>query len=70
MKQAILKFPKEKTPEVAKFFAEQGIVTNISYLEAGDGFFSTTSVVVVCCFPEDKQALFQAQFQNYIKTKI
>lgn len=70
MKQAILKFPKDKAGEVAKFFAEQGIVTNLSWMETGDGFFSSTTILVVCCFPDDKAALFQAQFQNYIKQKI
>jgi hypothetical protein len=70
MKQAIIKFKKSKSAEYAKFFAEHGFVTNLSWYEAGDGLFTEGTVTVIGCFSEDKAALFQAQFQNEIKTKI
>lgn len=67
MKQATLRFPVAKASDVAKFLAEQGIFTNLSWMNEG-GFFEK-EVVCIITFPEDKEALVRAQFQNYIKTK-
>src|ERR1700753_2302840 len=38
MKQCTLKFPKAKAAELAKFFAEHGIVTNLSWMESSSFF--------------------------------
>ena len=67
MKQATLRFPVGKAPEVAKFLAEQGIFTNLSWMHE-DGFFAK-EVICIITFPEDKETLVRAQFQMYIKTK-
>lgn len=65
MKQCTLRFPLNKAKEVAKFFAENGVVTNLSYLET-DGFFDK-QIVAVICFPDDKEDKVKANLNKYIK---
>lgn len=65
MKQCTLKFPVSKSKEVSKFLAENGIVTNLSYLES-DGFFDKT-VTAIICFPDDKEDKVKANLQKWIK---
>lgn len=71
MKQAILKFPKDKAKEIAQWFAENSIVTNLSFMMTdGESFFGGTVICAIVCFPDDKATLFDAKFQSYIKTKV
>ena len=65
MKQCVLKFPMNKSKEVAKFLAENGIVTNLSYAK-GDDFFNN-EVIAIICFPDDKEDKVKANLQRYIQ---
>lgn len=65
MKQCTLQFPENKSAEVSKFFAENGIVTNLSYMKS-DGFFSN-QVVAVICFPSELEDKVKANLNTYIK---
>ena len=65
MKQCTLKFPVSKSKEVAKFLAEHGIITNLSYMES-DGFFDKT-ITAIICFPDDKEDKVKANLQKWIK---
>lgn len=65
MKQCTIQFPKSKAREVAKFLAENSIITNLSWMESGD-FFST-QVTAIICFPDDKEDKVKANLQKYIK---
>lgn len=64
MKQAKLKIPQGKASEVAKFLAEHGIFTNLSW-SAGDGIFNT-HVMAIVCFKDDLEDKVKANLQNYI----
>lgn len=66
MKQAILKFPEGKSKEVAKFLAEHGIITNLSYLKGEGGFFGA-SVIAIVCFPSEKEDTVKANLHTYIQ---
>lgn len=65
MKIAKLVFPVKKAAEVAKFFAEQGIVTNLCYTTS-DGFFSP-QVVCHICFSDDKEDKVLANLKQYVQ---
>lgn len=65
MKQCTLKFPQAKAGEIAKFCAENGIINNCSY-SVGDDFFSK-HVVMIICFPEDKEDKVKANLQKFIQ---
>lgn len=65
MKQAKLIFPLKQAAAVAKYFAEQGVVTNVSYTTS-DGFFSP-QIVCIVCFAEDKEDNFKANMHKYIQ---
>jgi hypothetical protein len=65
MKQATIVFPQSASAKVAKFLAEQSVITNLSYM-SDDGFWNKT-VTAIICFPDEKSALVEAQFQQYIK---
>ncbi len=65
MKRCTLKFPVSKANDVAKFLAEHGIITNLSYT-VGDDFF-TKNVVAIICFAEDKEDKVLANLQKYIQ---
>lgn len=65
MKQATLQFPLNQAKIVAKFLAEQGIVTNLSYMVEG-GFFDK-QIVAIICFADDKEDKVLANLQKYFK---
>lgn len=65
MKQARLIFPVKQAAVVAKYFAEQGVVTNLSYVTT-DGFF-TAQIICIVCFAEDKEDNFKANMHKYIQ---
>ena len=65
MRQCTIKFPKSKTKEVAKFLAENAIITNLSWMET-DGFFDQQMYAIIA-FPDDKEDKVKANLTKYIK---
>ena len=66
MKQVKIVCPKSAAKDIAKSLAENGIVTNLSWVQDGSGFFSTELHVYIT-FPEDKSDRVIALFGKYIK---
>lgn len=64
MKQAKLKFPLSEAAAIAKFLAEQGAVTQLSWM-AEDGLFSK-SIFAIVAVASDKAELFEAKMQKWI----
>lgn len=65
MKQAILKFSTTAAKDIAKFLAEHGIVTNLSY-STTDGFFNT-NIICIICFKDDQEDKVKANLTKYIQ---
>jgi hypothetical protein len=65
MKQATLKFPPEEAKGIAKFLAEQGAVTQLSWMQ-DDGLFSK-SIICIVAVANDKAELFEAKMQKWIQ---
>lgn len=66
MKQAKIVFPPKMAKDIAKFLAENGIITNVSFSQEGGGLFST-EVVAYITFPDDKEDKVKANLQKYIR---
>ena len=67
MKQGLFVIPKAKIRDFAKFLAENGIFTNLSWME-GDGLFADKMHAVIS-FPEDKEDKVKANWGTYHKEK-
>ena len=67
MKQGFFVIPKAKVKDFAKFLAENGIFTNICWME-GDGFFADKLHVIIS-FPDDKEDKVKANWGSYLKDK-
>jgi hypothetical protein len=65
MKQCTLKFAVAEAKAIAKFLAEQGAQTQLSWM-ADDGLFSK-SIFAIVAVAADKAELFEAKMQKYIQ---
>ena len=66
MKRTKIVAPKSEANNIAKALAENGIVTNLSWVQDGGGFFSQ-EIHIYITFPEDKSDRVIALFGKYIK---
>lgn len=49
----------------SKWTFEKGVIVQLSYLK--DFLWDGTRVIAYCIVPEDQCALFEAEYNNYIK---
>lgn len=69
MKQGYFIIPKNKIPDFCKFLAENSVMTNASWLEGGESFFSEQKMHIIVCFPDDKEDKMKANWGANLKTK-
>jgi hypothetical protein len=65
MKKVTIKFPLAKANDIATIIAANGFQTLLSYSDE-DGFFNK-HLVVILCFPEDKETNFTQTLSQYVK---